>query len=332
MITQEVLDFFRGKSALVTGGTGLIGRQVVDLLCGAGARVTIVSLDRLNVDTRAEHVLGDLTEFAFCREVTKGMDAVFQVAGVKGSIDVSRTQLATHFVPTLMFNTNVLEACRINQVPKVLYTSSIGAYASAAEFREDMEIPGDFNSPPMDFAGWAKRMAELQIHAYKVQHGLENFAIVRPSNVYGPGDNFDPENAMVIPTLLCRIHRGEDPVRIWGDGSAVRDFVYSRDVAEGMLQALVHGTGGRFVNMGSGVGTTIRELVETLASLIDFRYEFDTTKSSGYPKRVMDISLARNTIGYDPSTPLREGLRLTWEWFLEHQEEYHQRHNYFAAV
>ncbi len=332
MISPDVLDFFRDKNVLVTGGTGLIGRQVVDLLCGAGAKVTIVSLDHLNVDARAEHILGDLTEFGFCREVTAGRDCVFQVAGVKGSIDVSKTQLASHFVPTLMFNTNVLEASRLNKVPKVLYTSSIGAYTSAPEFREDMETPGDFSSPPMDFAGWAKRMAELQIHAYKVQHGLTNFAIVRPSNVYGPGDNFDPENAMVIPTLLCRIHRGEDPVRIWGDGTAVRDFVYSRDVAEGMLQALVHGTDGRPVNMGSGVGTTIRELVETLASFIDFRFEFDTTKSSGYPKRVMDITLARNTIGYDPTTSLKEGLQQTWAWFLAHQDEYHQRHNYFAKV
>ncbi len=330
MIDPGILSQYRGKSVLVTGGTGLIGRQVVDILCGAGAKVTLVSLDQLRVDDRAEHIHGDLTEFAFCREVTRGRDAVLQVAGVKGSIDVSKTQLASHFVPTLMFNANVLEACRRNKVPKVLYTSSIGAYASADEFREDSEPEGDFTSPPMDFAGWAKRMGELQIHAYKVQHGLENFAIVRPSNVYGPGDNFDPANAMVIPTLLSRIRKGENPVKVWGDGSAIRDFVYSRDVAEGMILALHHGTGGRCVNLGCGHGISIRELVETLAGFLDFRYEFDTTKSSGYPKRVMDISLARKLLGWEPATSLAEGLRQTWDWFLAHEDEFHRRHNYFA--
>ena len=284
MLPQEVLNAFKDKKVLVTGGSGLIGRQVVQLLCDAGSRVRIVSLDRVVVDERAEHVLGDLTEFAFCREATRAMDCVFHVAGVKGSLDVSRSMPASHFIPTLMFNTNLLEACRLNQVPKALYTSSIGAYASADEFREDTEEPGNFFAPPMDFAGWAKRMAELQVHAYKVQYGLENFAIVRPSNVYGPGDNFDPENAMVIPTLLHRIRRGENPVLIWGDGSAVRDFVYSRDVAEGMILALHFGTRGRFVNLGCGRGITIRELVETMAGFLDFNYQFDATQAIWLPQ------------------------------------------------
>jgi GDP-L-fucose synthase len=329
MIPKETLDFFQGKRALVTGGTGLIGRQVVDLLCGAGAQVTVVSLDRLNVDARAEHVLGDLTEYAFCREVARGMDCVFQVAGVKGSLDVSRSMPASHFVPTLMFNTNLLEACRVNRVPRVLYTSSIGAYASADEFREDSEVPGTFCTPPMDFAGWAKRMAELQIHAYKEQFGLDTFAIVRPSNVYGPGDNFDPANAMVIPTLLHRIRRGEDPVVIWGDGSAVRDFVYSRDVAEGMLLALRHGTRGSFVNLGCGRGITIRELVETMAGFLDFRYRFDAARPSGYPKRVMDITRAREWTGWQPATSLADGLKATWDWYCAHEDEYLLKQNYF---
>jgi GDP-L-fucose synthase len=182
----------------------------------------------------------------------------------------------------------------------------------------------------MDFAGWAKRMGELQIHAYKTQYGLDRFAIVRPSNVYGPGDNFDPRNAMVIPTLMHRIYRQEDPVVIWGDGSAIRDFVYSRDAAEGILLALASGTRGRYVNLGSGVGTSIRELVETLHSFIPFNYQFDATKTSGYPKRVMDISLAREWLGYNPATSLREGLQRTWDWFVRNQDEYLKKKNYFT--
>ena len=328
MIRDEVLRKFSGRTVLVTGGTGLIGRQVVDLLCDAGARVRVVSLDRLAPEPRAEYVYGDLTEFAFCREVMHGIDMVCHLAGVKGSIDVSKTQLASHFVPTIMFNTNVLEAARRAGIRQLVYTSSIGAYASAEVFVESGE-PGTFTDAPMDFAGWAKRITELQVHAYKVQHGLDGYALVRPSNVYGPGDNFDPENAMVIPTLLMRIQRGEDPVRIWGDGTAIRDFVYSRDVAEGVLLALHHGTRGSYVNLGSGTGTTIGELVEAMRSFLDFRYEFDTTKPGGFPKRVMDITRAREWIGYDPTTTLEAGLRTTWEWFVAHRDEYLLKQNYF---
>ena len=159
---------------------------------------------------------------------------------------------------------------------------------------------------------------------------MENFAIVRPCNVYGPGDNFDPENAMVIPSLMMRIHKGEDPLLVWGDGSTIRDFAYSRDVAEGIILALHYGTRGDFVNLGSGKGVTIKELVETLHSFIDFNYEFDTSKPSGFPKRVMDISRARDWIHYSPTTSLLDGLKETWDWFQGHKIEYLKRKNYFA--
>jgi GDP-L-fucose synthase len=326
MIKDEVLKSFAGKNALVTGGTGLIGRQVVDLLVNAGAHVKIVSLDHVTVNGQAEHVIGDLTSFELCKQVTHGMDCVFHLAGIKGSAKVSQTHLASHFVPTMMFNVNVLEACRLNQVRQVVYTSSIGAYANGEVFKEGE--PGDFHDAPMDFAGWAKRMAELQIHAYKVQHGLA-YAIVRPSNVYGPGDNFDPENAMVVPTLMYRIYNKENPVVVWGDGSAIRDIVYSRDVAEGLILALYHGTQGRYVNLGAGRGYSVRELVETLHSFLGFNYQFDATKPSGFPRRVMDISLAREMIQYNPTTSLLDGLKETWDWFIANQDEYLKKKNYF---
>ena len=328
MISVDILNAFRDKKCLVTGGTGLIGRQVVDILCNSGAVVTIVSLDKVKVHESAEHILGDITNFPFCRELTKGMDFVFHLAGIKGSIEVSRTQLASHFVPTLMMNTNMIEAARINNVAKLVYTSSIGAYANAEIFKEsDYRL----DSMPMDFAGWAKRVAELQVHAYFVQYGMKNFAVVRPCNVYGPGDNFDPENAMVIPSLMHRIHSKENPVRIWGDGTAIRDFAYSRDVAEGVILALHHGTKGSFVNLGSGKGHSVKELVEALRSFIDFNYEFDTTKPSGAPIRVMDITLAKDAIGYNPTTSLVDGLKATWDWFLSHQDEYLKKKNYFRG-
>jgi GDP-L-fucose synthase len=328
MIKQEVLNKFTGTSCLVTGGTGLIGREVVRMLCDAEASVRIVSLDAVTVDPRAEHVLADLADFGLCKEITREMDYVFHLAGIKGSISVTTSRPASFFVPLIMMNTNMLEACRLNRVRTVVYTSSIGAYPSAEVFRESDEDSG----PPMDmFPGWAKRMAEMQISAYRIQYGLTNFSVVRPCNVYGPGDNFDPENAMVIPTLMHRIASKEDPVVVWGDGSAVRDFAYSRDVAEGVLLASYHATGRHpFVNLGSGTGYSIKELVETLHQFLDFTHEFDTTKPAGFPRRVMDISLAREAIDYSPSTPLLDGLKETWGWYMDNKDEYLKKKNYFT--
>lgn len=326
MIKEEVLKEFSGRNILVTGGTGLIGRQVVGILSDSKANIKIVSLDKINVHDKAEHILGDLTDFSFCKEVTKSMDFVFHLAGIKGSALVTEKRLASHFVPLLMMNTNVLEASRLNKVRKLVYTSSIGAYSATEVFKEsDYKL----DSLPMDFAGWAKRMAELQIHAYNVQFDMENYSIVRPANVYGPGDNFDPNNAMVIPSLMCRIYNKEDPVVVWGDGSAIRDFAFSRDVAEGVILALHYGTRSGFVNLGSGKGCSIKELVESLRSFIDFNYSFDTSKPSGFPKRVMDIALAKELIHYNPTTSLLAGLKETWNWFIKNQDEYLNKKNYF---
>jgi len=325
-ILKTVLDSFAGARCLVTGGTGLIGREVAYLLSESGAIVRVVSLDKVAVSPKIEYVHGDLTELNFCLDQTRGMDYVFHLAGIKGSIEVTKSKPASFLVPLLMFNTNVLEAARRNGVKKLVYTSSIGAYASAEQFFETENRDG----PPMDmYPGWAKRIAELQIAAYREQYGLD-WSIVRPCNVYGPGDNFDPNNAMVIPTLMMRIHRGENPVKVWGDGSAIRDFAFSRDVAMGTIQALYYGTRGDFVNLGSGAGYTVRELVETLKEFIDFEYEFDVSKPSGFPRRVMDISRAREWINYNPNTSLRQGLEETWNWFRQNQDEYLKRKNYFV--
>ena len=288
-----------------------------------------VSLDEMETDPRAEKLFGDLTDFKLCRDITKNTDYVCHIAGIKGSVEVTRAKPASFLVPLLMMNTNLMEACRQNAVGKVVYTSSIGAYATAECFREEDDTLAE---PPMDkFPGWAKRIGELQVKAYRLEYGSENFAVVRPCNVYGPGDNFNPDNAMVIPTLIHRIASGEDPVIIWGDGSAVRDFAYSADVAEGILLALHHGTRGSFVNLGSGKGYSIAELVETLHEFLDFNHSFDTSKPSGFPRRVMDISRARDWINYHPDTSLRDGLEATYNWYRDHRDEGEGRKNYFRT-
>ena len=319
MINADILSSFYKKNVLVTGGTGLIGRQVVDILCDSGAFVKIVSLDKIRINEKANYIYGDLSNFQLCKETTNDMDFVFHIAGIGASVEATETKIASHFVPMLMMNTNVLEACRINKVRKIIYTSSVGAYAHAEVFKES-EYRLDSN--PMDFGGWAKRMAEAQIYSYKIEHNLNNFSIVRPSNVYGPGDNFSSINSLVIPSLLYRIYHKENPLVVWGDGSAVRDFVYSKDVAEGIILALYYGTNSGFVNLGSGKPCTIKTLVETLSNIVDFEYVFDTSKPTGAMKRIMDLSLAKKMINYEPSTKLEDGLERTWKWFTKYPNEH----------
>ena len=315
MIKDSVLKSFTGKNVLVTGGTGMIGRQVVDILSDVDCFIKTVSLEKEKVNDKTEHICGDLSDFNLCKSVTKDMDYVFHIAGAKGSIVYAKEKIASHFITILSLGLNFFEACRINKVNKVVFSSSIGAY-SPREILKEHENSGEFEGPPMDFAGWAKRMSELQIYAYKVEYKLDNFSIVRLSNTYGPGDLFDTVRAMVVPSLIKRIYDKEDPLVVWGDGSTIRDFAYSRDIAEGIILALYHGTKGNYVNLGSGVGCSIKELIETLNSFIDFNYVFDATKPSGYPKRVMDISLAQKMIDYNPTTSLSEGLKNTYEWYV----------------
>jgi len=327
LLPPDIIQLLEGASAVVTGGTGMIGREVVRLLCEAGCRVTSVSLDRLPAHPGARQVYGDLADFGFCRDITEGHDYILHVAGIKGSVDVTKEKPASFFVPLMMMNTNMLEAARRSGAKRVVYTSSIGAYSSAEVFIESAD---DFARPPMDlFPGWAKRMAELQIDAYSIQYGQRNFAIVRPSNVYGPGDNFDDQNAMVIPTLMARIRRGDSPVLIWGDGTALRDFIHATDAARGIILACIRGTGGKPVNLGCGYGISLADLVFELRKIVPFEPYFDVTKPSGFPKRVMDISHARATIGFEPKIALQEGLKQTWEWYLAHADEHTNKQNYF---
>ena len=326
-LPKNIIEQLNNKKALVTGGTGMIGREVVRFLIEAGCSVTCVSLDDIQPHADVNYVKGDLSNFELCQDLCANQDFLFHVAGIKGSVVVTEAKPASFFVPLLMMNTNILEASRRTNISKCLYTSSIGAYSSAEVF---VETENDYSKPPMDmYPGWAKRMAELQIQTYAKQYDLNNYAIVRPSNIYGPGDNFDIENAMVIPTLMARIARGDKPVTIWGDGTAERDFLHATDAAFGMILACIKGTEGKPVNLGCGYGISIRELVETLQSFVEFEAYYDTNKPSGFPRRIMDISLAKKLIGFQPEVSLIDGLKGTWSWYQNNIEEHKNKQNYF---
>lgn len=321
---------YKGKKVLVTGGTGLIGIPLVELLLQAGANVRVASLDdESRCPKGAEFIRGNLIHWDFCQKIVKDMDYVFHLAGVKGSPAMTSKKPASFFVPIISFNTNMMEAARQAGVKRYLYTSTIGVYSPAEVFYED-DVWKTFPSENDKFAGWAKRMGELQAEAYKIECGWDNIAIVRPANVYGPYDNFDPNTAMVIPSLIKRALDGENPLIVWGDGSPIRDFIHARDVARGMLLALENIT-GQPINLGSGVGVTIREIVEIIVNNMEIKPEvvWDVSKPSGDKKRVMDISRAK-TIGFQPMISIEEGIKEVMDWYRENRDIVNKRYNVFT--
>ena len=319
---------YKNKKVLVTGGTGMIGRQLVDLLVDRGADVYVVSLDPpKGLPSSVHYFYADLTDFSACQTACSGMDYVFNLIGVKGSPKMCKEQPADFMVPMLQFNTNMMEAARRANVKWYLYTSSVGVYHPAEVFRED-DVWTTFPSENDRFAGWAKRIGELQAEAYKIQYGWDRVSIVRPANVYGPYDNFDPENAMVIPSLIRKSYEN-DKLEVWGDGSPIRDFIHSRDVALGMLH-MVDNKINIPVNLGSGEGIAIKQIVDIVVDKCpkDIEVEWDITNPAGDKRRILDSTRAES-VGFKTSISLEDGIQETIEWFENNRRTIDDRHNAF---
>jgi GDP-L-fucose synthase len=322
------MNEYKNKSCLVTGGTGLIGRQVVDLLVNEGAEVNVVSLDDLVLNENVDYRMVDLRNYDTCRYMLDGRyfekpDYVFHLAGIKSSPKITLERPATMSITPLMINTNVLEACRVNGIKNVLFTSSIGAYENEPNcaFKEE----NAYHDNPMDFyPGMVKRMAEYQIQAYKKEFNLD-YKVCRLTSNFGIGDNFNPDNGMFISSLMAKVLRGDNPVEIWGSGDNIRDFAYSKDTARGILHMMLYANG--LVNLG-GIKATVKEVVETLQSIVPFKVTYNQNLPSGIKERVLDTTKAQE-LGYKPSYTLEQGLRETWEWLLGHKDEYLKRANYF---
>jgi len=323
------MSIFRNKNVLVTGGTGLIGRPLVEMLQAEGAKVRVASLDAPErAPPGTDFHRTDLTVLENCLDVCRDMDQVFHLAGIKGSPAMTHTRPASFFFPTVSFNTNMMEAARRRKVDRYLFTSTVGVYAPAEVMRED-DVWQTFPSPNDRFAGWAKRLGELQAEAYALEYGWDRIGIVRPPNVYGPYDNFDPEGGMVVPSLIRRAVEGERPLTVWGDGSPVRDFIHARDVAAGMLLVMERGL-GKPVNLGSGTGVSIRRLVEVVVGALGEECDivWDTTKPAGDKMRVLDTSRAQS-FGFRPSVSLEEGIAETMAWYRAHRVSMPARYDVF---
>ncbi len=324
-------EFFHGKRVLVAGGTGLVGRPLVRMLVDRGAQVRIASLDNGDrAHPQVEYKSCDLTYLDNCLEVCEGVDIAFNLLCTKGSPKTATTKPASYFVPMIMYNTNLMEAARRCGVKSFLFTSSNCVYPPAEVFYENDPLEGSY-SPNDPGAARAKRAGEYQARAYATEYGWNNVSIVRPANVYGPYDNFNPFNSMVVPSLIKKTAETDKEIEVWGDGSAIRDLIYTDDVARGMLLAVEKQLGpDRPINLGSGTGITIKQLVETVVRISGKKLTivWDTSKPSGDKKRLFDTTQARKA-GFTPKVGLEEGLKITYNWYLENKNLAEGRYDIF---
>lgn len=305
--------FFKNKRVLVAGGTGLIGIPLVRLLLEQGADVKIAALNNPYRIFPKRTELIDLTEYQNCLKVTKNIDYVFNLMCLKGSPEAMKKYPARFFDILIPLSTVLGRAALANRVGGYLFTSSVAVYQPAEILHED-DVWKTMPSKNDWFAGWAKRMGELQVEAYRIEHNWENTAIVRPSNVYGPYDNFEPASALFMASKIRQFAEKENPIVVWGDGSQIRDFIHAEDVARGMLLAAEKGAGP--LNLCSGRPTTIKEVVEILAKNAGYKPEiiFDTNKPAGDSRRLLDVSRLKE-LGFEPKISLREGIKETIEWY-----------------
>ena len=325
-------NIFSDKKILVAGGTGLVGQQLVPKLITLGGKVFVASLDDKSlVNNKVEDFYNfDLMNLDNCIKITKDKEIVFNLLGVTGSPKTNIEKPASFMMSNIYCAINLLMAAQISKVKKYLYTSTYGVYGRTQIMKEN-DVWKTFPSDNDKFAGWAKRIGELQVEAFKIEYDFESLHIVRPASIYGPYANFDPENSMVISSQIRRIIEGENPLVVWGDGSAVRDFIFSEDVANAMIQ-VVQKKIEKPINIGSGSGISIKELVGTLISSKTIKKKpkviFDKTKPAGDKMRILDTSLAKSYRIIN-NISLKEGLDKTINWYLNNQSLTKKRFNYF---
>ncbi len=324
------MGYWDHKKVLVTGGGGFIGSHVVELLLKAGKSVRVTVAGRSTAAKKGNlkavwkdirFVKAELSDPKAALRLCKGQDVVMNLAASVGGVGYNSVHPGSLFRDNMTVGINVLEAARLAGVGRFLVVSS------ACVYPRDCAIPtpeteGLRGEPEITNAGygWAKRMAEYLGRAYAEEFGME-IAIARPYNAYGPRDHFDPERSHVIAALVKRVCDGENPVKVWGDGSVTRSFLYVDDFARGLLEVAEKYPKADPLNIGADDEISVRELAEMIVRLSGSREKlvFDLLKPSGQPRRHCDTAKAREKIGFQARVALPEGLAKTIEWYRAHE-------------
>src|ERR1700730_11622554 len=307
------LPLITRSRVLVTGGSGFLGKQLLQVLSERGYTDVVAPTHAAYDLTRADQVA------ACMRDVRP--DAILHLAAVVGGIGANRAHPGDFFYKNLIMGVELMEQARLAGVEMFVAVGTICAYPkfTAVPFREEdlwAGYPEETNAP----YGLAKKMLLVQAQAYRQQYGF-NAVYLLPTNLYGPGDNFDPESSHVIPALIRKcveaIDNGDDSISVWGTGQPTREFLFAGDCAEGIVAALERYDGSDPVNLGSGEEIRISELVHLIAEVPGFEGEirFDPSQPDGQPRRKVDASRALAEFGWQSTTTFPDGLRATVDWY-----------------
>ena len=307
------MSFWKDKKTLVTGGHGFVGHAVLEELNKLGCTQVIAPKEQ-ECDLTIESNVKDL--FSSTKP-----EIVIHLAGKVGGILANKTAPAEFFYKNLMMGTLVMEYARLNDVKRIV------ALAAGCGYPKYLKVPykeSDFWSglPDENSIGYsmAKKMLIIQSWTYREQYGF-NSSILLPANLYGPHDNFHLRNSHVVPALVRKfveaVENNEKEVVIWGSGKASREFLYVGDTAKAILKVAEKYNESGPLNLGTGVETSVKELVEILVKLTDFQGKvvWDSTKPDGQPQRYYDMSLFKEKIGEVPNTSLMAGLEETIRWY-----------------
>lgn len=304
-------DYWKDKRVLVTGGAGFLGKRVVDLLKEKEVREIVVP--------RSKDF--NLTIFDNCLKVSRGIDVVIHLAAKVGGIGYNLKNPGTLFYENLLMGVYMMEASRINKVDKFVAIGTVCAYPkfTPVPFKEEdlwNGYPEETNAP----YGLAKKMLLVQSQAYRKQYGFNSIFLL-PVNLYGPGDNFDPEISHVIPAIIKKFSdakkKGMDKVEIWGTGKPTREFLYVDDAARGIILAAEKYNKEDPINIGSSYEISIADLVNKIGKLYEYKGKiiYDTSKPDGQPKRKLDVSKAKKEFGFASKVNFDEGLSKTIDWY-----------------
>jgi GDP-L-fucose synthase len=309
------MSFWSENRFIVTGGAGFLGSAVVRGLQARGAGQVFAPRSR-EYDLR-QH------EAAIALLHDHKPDIIIHMAAIVGGIGANRARPAEFFYDNLMMGTQLFHEAWKAGVKKFVTIGTVCAYPkfTPIPFHEESlweGYPEETNAP----YGLAKKMLLVQGQAYRQQYGFESIYLL-PTNLFGPGDNFDLETSHVIPALIRKClearARGDQHMIAWGTGAPTREFLYVDDAAEGILLATERYNQPDPVNLGSGMEISIRHLTELIAEMTGFNGEiiWDSSKPDGQPRRALDTSRAKEAFGFSATTDFRAGIQRTVKWYIE---------------
>ena len=313
---------FSKAKILVTGGAGFVGVNLIKRLLDEGAdiRATLHNNKAVLNDNRIEYFSGDLRLEKDCQKAVSGIDYVFMCAANTSGAKIMATTPLVHLTPNILMNMQMLQAAYAAGVKKFLFISTNTVYPLTDFPVKESDVTNEFYES-YHVVAWMKRFTEIVCDMYssRIKEPMKT-VIVRPGNLYGPFDKFDWEKSKVIPAIIRRAIEKHNPFEVWGDGMDLKDFLYIDDLVDGLILAMEKLEEFEPINIASGVPVTIRDVLSEILKSADYEdadVQYDSSKPTMIPKRMIDISLAKEKLGFKPKVSLEDGIQRTVDWYRD---------------